>query len=74
LKFLRVVAAKTGQLLNYSDIASNIGISVNTAKSWISILETSGIIFLLQPYSNNITIRTIKTTKIYFLDTGLACY
>jgi predicted AAA+ superfamily ATPase len=74
LKFLRVVAARTGQLLSYSDIASDIGISVNTAKSWISILETSGLIFLLQSYSNNITIRTIKTPKLYFLDAGLACY
>jgi predicted AAA+ superfamily ATPase len=73
-KFLKVIAARTGQLLNYSDIANDIGISVNTVKSWISILETSGLIFLLQPYSSNITVRTVKTPKLYFLDTGLACY
>jgi predicted AAA+ superfamily ATPase len=64
LKFLKVVTARTGQLLNYSDIANDIGISVNTVKSWISILETSGLIFLLQPYSNNITIRTVETPKL----------
>jgi predicted AAA+ superfamily ATPase len=74
LKFLKVIAARTGQLLNYSDISNDIGISVNTTKAWTSILETSGLIFLLKPYSNNITIRTVKTPKLYFLDTGLACY
>jgi predicted AAA+ superfamily ATPase len=74
LNFLKVIAARTGQLLNYSDIANDIGISVNTAKAWTSILEVSGLIFLLQPYSNNITLRTVKTPKIYFFDTGLVCY
>jgi predicted AAA+ superfamily ATPase len=74
LKFLKIVAARTGQLLNYNSMANDIGISVNTVKSWISILETSGLIFLLYPYSTNITSRLIKTPKLYFFDTGLACY
>ncbi|MDR3274937.1 MAG: ATP-binding protein [Endomicrobium sp.] len=74
LKFLKVAAARTGQLLNYSDIAKDVEISVNTAKNWISVLETFGLIYLLYPYSNNITSRAIKTPKLYFFDTGLACY
>jgi predicted AAA+ superfamily ATPase len=73
LRFLKIVAARTGQLLNYSSIASDIGTSVNTVKSWISILETSGLIFLLYPYSTNITSRVVKTPKLYFFDTGLVC-
>jgi predicted AAA+ superfamily ATPase len=71
---MRILAARTGQLINYSDISKDIDISVNTVKAWISILETSGLIFLLQPYYNNITNRIIKTPKLYFFDTGLACY
>jgi predicted AAA+ superfamily ATPase len=74
LKFLKVVAARTGQLLNYSDIANDVEISVNTAKAWLSVLETSGLLYLLYPYSNNITSRATKTPKLYFFDTGLACY
>jgi predicted AAA+ superfamily ATPase len=74
VKFMEVVAARTGQLLNYSDIAKDIGISLNTAKSWLSILEASGIIYFLHPYFNNLTSRAIKTPKMYFLDTGLCCY
>jgi uncharacterized protein len=72
--FLRAVAARTGQLLNYSDIARDVGIDQKTAKSWISILETSGLIYLLYPYYNNVTKRIIKTPKLYFLDTGLCAY
>lgn len=72
--FLKVVAARTGQLLNYTDIARDTDVSQNTVKSWISILQTSGLIYLLQPYFNNITSRAIKTPKLYFLDTGLCCY
>jgi predicted AAA+ superfamily ATPase len=74
IKFIKILAARTGQLLNYTDISKEIGISVNTVKSWVSILETSGLIFLLYPYSNNLTSRVIKTPKIYFFDTGLVCY
>ena len=74
LKFLKVLASRTAQLLNYSDIASEIGISIPTAKSWVSILVSSNIIYLLQPYYSNINKRIIKTPKIYFLDTGLCSY
>ncbi|VAW65029.1 ATPase [hydrothermal vent metagenome] len=72
--FLKVVAARTGQLLNYSNIASDTGIDQKTAKSWLSILETSGLVYLLYPYHNNVAKRVIKTPKLYFLDTGLCAY
>lgn len=72
--FLVYMAARTGQELKYEDIAATIGISAPTAKSWVSILEKSGVIFLLRPYSANITKRLVKTPKVYFLDTGLAAY
>lgn len=74
LKFLRASAARTGQLLNLSDMARDCGISPATAKSWLSILEASSIIYLLEPYHNNVTTRLIKTPKLYFLDTGLCAY
>lgn len=74
IRFMKVAAARTGQLLNYSDMASDVGVSVPTIKSWISLLETSGLVYLLQPYHNNITKRAVKTPKLYFLDTGLCCY
>lgn len=73
-KFLTAAAARTGELLNYANIASQIGVSEPTVKNWISILERTGIVFLLQPYSANALNRAIKTPKIYFRDTGLACY
>ena len=72
--FLRAVAARVGQLLNYADIARDINIDSKTARTWLSILEASGIIYLLYPYYNNITKRIIKTPKVYFLDTGLCAY
>ena len=74
LTFLSAVASRTGQLLNYDNIAKDAEIDNKTAKNWISLLHTSGLIFLLQPYSNNPTTRAIKTPKMYFTDTGLACY
>ena len=74
LIFLKVVAARTGQLLNYSDIAKDVGITEVTVKAWISLLLTSGLIFLLQPYHNNLTNRAIKTPKLHFMDTGLCAY
>lgn len=74
LKFIQITASRTGQLLNYNDIANNVGISIPTIKNWLSILESSGIIYMLQPYYNNITTRIIKTPKLYFLDTGLCSY
>ena len=72
--FLVAVAARTGQLLNYSNLASDVHIDLRTAKLWLEILERSGIVFLLYPYSSNIAKRTIKTPKVYFLDTGLASF
>lgn len=74
LKFLTAVAARTGEILNYANIASDVGVSEPTIKQWISILERTGIVFILQPYSSNALTRAIKSPKIYFRDTGLACY
>lgn len=74
LTFMSAIAARTGQEINYDNIAKDAQIDNNTAKNWLSILRTSGLIFLLQPYSNNPTTRAIKTPKMYFTDTGLACY
>lgn len=73
-KFLTAVAARTGTMLNYANIASEIGVSEPTVKNWISILERTGIVYLLQPYNTSALSRAIKTPKIYFRDTGLACY
>ncbi|MBQ9200167.1 MAG: ATP-binding protein [Lachnospiraceae bacterium] len=73
-KFLTAVAARTGEMLNYANIAGEIGVSEPTVKNWISILERTGIVYLLQPYSPNALNRAIKTPKLYFRDTGLACY
>ncbi len=72
--FLAFMAARTGQELKYDEIAKNVGVSSPTAKAWVSILERSGIIFILHPYYTNITNRLVKTPKAYFLDTGLASY
>lgn len=71
-KFLALCAGRIGQLLNLSDIATNCGISVPTAQKWISILEASYILFLLQPHFNNFNKRLVKTPKLYFYDTGVA--
>lgn len=73
-KFITAVAARASQLVNYKAIADDADIDELTAKSWLQILETLGIIFLLHPYSNNVLKRTIKTPKLYFYDTGLVCY
>jgi predicted AAA+ superfamily ATPase len=72
--FIRAAAARTGNLLNLSDLCRDVGIDIQTAKNWLSILERSGIIKLLEPYSPNITQRIIKTPKLFFMDTGLAAY
>jgi predicted AAA+ superfamily ATPase len=72
-KFLSLCAGRIGQLLNYNSLASDCGISHNTAREWISILEASYIIFTLQPYHNNFTKRIVKQPKLYFYDTGLVC-
>ncbi|MCP3680105.1 MAG: ATP-binding protein [Gammaproteobacteria bacterium] len=73
-KFLTAVAARTGQLLNYADLARDVAIDNKTAKAWLSVLEASGLVYLLQPYHNNLSKRVIKTAKLYFLDTGLCAY
>ena len=73
-RFVTAVAARCSQLLNYNALAEDADIDIQTAKAWVNILETLGIIFLLHPYSNNILKRTIKTPKVYFYDTGLVCY
>ncbi|MCL2180338.1 MAG: ATP-binding protein [Treponema sp.] len=72
--FLSAVAARTGNLVNYSNLARDIGIDVKTAQAWMGVLERSGLVYLLQPYSPNVTSRIIKTPKVYFLDTGLCAY
>lgn len=73
-KFLTVVAARTGEILNYANIAGDVGVSEPTVKTWLSILERTGIVYLLQPYSASVLTRAIKAPKVYFKDTGLACY
>ncbi|OFX27154.1 MAG: AAA family ATPase [Bacteroidetes bacterium GWA2_31_9] len=70
-KFLQLCAGRTGQILNYSSLANDCDISVNTAKAWLSVLESSYIIFLLQPHYKNFNKRLIKMPKLYFYDTGL---
>lgn len=72
--FLIYMASRTAQELKYDEISKNLGISAPTAKSWVSILERTGVIFILKPYSNNITKRLVKTPKVYFMDTGLCSY
>lgn len=72
--FMIAVAASTGQLVNVASLARDVGISAPTAERWLSILVASNIVYLLQPYSNNVMKRAIKTPKLYFLDTGLAAY
>ena len=72
--FLRALAARSGQILNLSDLARDVGISVNTVRDWISILEASFQVFILRPYYANIGKRLVKSPKVYFTDTGLLCY
>lgn len=74
LRFMTAIAASVGQLVNLSSISRDVGISQPTTERWLSILVTSNVVILLQPYHNNITKRAIKTPKIYFTDTGLAAY
>lgn len=74
LKFMTALASRIGQLLNLSSIANEVGITITTAQRWLSILVTSNIVYILEPYYNNIMKRAVKTPKIYFFDTGLAAY
>lgn len=73
-RFLRSAAARTGQMLNIADMARDVGVAPNTGKHWLSVLQASGLIWLLEPYHTNISKRLVKTPKLYFLDTGLAAY
>ena len=74
IKFVKATASLTGEMLNYTTIAEICGKDVSTVKSWMSALESSGLVYLLEPYHNNFKKRLIKTPKMYFLDTGLACW
>ena len=72
-RFLKLCAGRIGQLVNFSSLANECGITHNTAKHWLSILQASYIIFLLQPHHKNFSKRLVKSPKLYFYDTGLAC-
>ncbi|HEB56326.1 MAG TPA: ATP-binding protein [Gammaproteobacteria bacterium] len=73
-QFMRLLAIRSGQIVSMSRIATEIGVSIHTIKSWIAVLEASNIIYLLKPYYQNFGKRIIKSPKLYFLDTGLLCY
>lgn len=73
-RFLRSAAARTAQLLNLADMARDVGVAPNTARHWLTILQASGLVWLLEPYHTNLSKRLVKTPKLYFLDTGLAAY
>lgn len=73
-RFLRSAAARTAQLVNVADMARDVGVAPNTLKHWLSILQASGLVWLLEPYHTNLSKRLVKTPKLYFLDTGLAAY
>jgi len=72
--FLRVVAARSGQLLNLSDVSRDLGIAVNTAKAWLSVLEATFQVIILRPYFENVGKRLVKTPKVYFTDVGVLCH
>ncbi len=74
LRFMTACAARTGQQTTYAELARDAGISAPTAKQWLSILVTSGIVILLEPYFNNALKRIVKSPKMYFMDTGLCAY
>ena len=73
-RFMVAAASRTGEVLNASNIASEVGVDVTTVKRWLGILESSGIVYLLEPYASTALKRAIKTPKLYFRDTGLVCY
>ncbi len=74
MRFMQACAARTSQMLNYSEIAKDVGVSAPTVKQWLSVLVTSGIVTLVEPYFNNMLKRIVKAPNIYFLDTGLCAY
>ncbi|MBI4410967.1 MAG: ATP-binding protein [Deltaproteobacteria bacterium] len=73
-RFLRLAASRTAQLLNINSLATDVGVSPNTIKSWLSILEASNVIYFLEPYYQNLGKRIVKSPKLYFLDTGFCCF
>lgn len=73
-RFLRVLAARSAQLLNITDLARDLGLAVNTVKAWISVLEATGQVFILRPYYRDVGKRLVKTSKVYFADVGTLCY
>jgi predicted AAA+ superfamily ATPase len=73
-RFMEMLAARIGCILNLNEVCNEVGVSYSTAERWLSILRISNIVYLLRPYSNNLIKRAIKSPKIYFLDTGLAAY
>ena len=74
IKFVKAVASLTGMTLNLTTLAEICGKDVKTVKSWLSVMESSGLVYLLEPYHNNFNKRLVKMPKLYFLDTGLACW
>ena len=72
-KFLKLCAGRVGQLLNIASLATDVGVSTTALRSWLSVLQASYIIFLLQPFHNNFSKRLIKSPKLYFYDTGIVC-
>jgi hypothetical protein len=72
VRFIKICAGRTGQLINYTSLANDCGISPNSARSWLSLLESSHIVFLLQPHYQNFKKRLVKMARLYFTDTGLA--
>jgi predicted AAA+ superfamily ATPase len=73
-RFMRAAAIRTGQILSYADLARDVGIAPNTARAWTSVLVASGLVHLLEPYHRNVGKRLVKSPKLYFMDTGLACH
>lgn len=74
IKFVKAIASRTGEMLNITAVAEICGKDAKTVRAWLSVLESCGLIYLLEPYYNNFNKRLIKTPKLYFLDTGLACW
>jgi len=72
--FLRALAARSAQLINLTDLARDLGVAVNTAKAWLSVLEATYQVIVLRPYFVNVGKRLVKTPKVYFTDTGTLCY
>ena len=74
INFMAIIALRTGQAIDYAEISNAAGINVDTCKRWLSILKSSGLIILIQPYMANVSKRIIKSPKLYFMDTGLCSY